>query len=200
MTRALERNPVAVAAMLEADWEIASHGLRWIDYSAFDAAAEAAQMDEAIRLHRQVTRSRPLGWYTGRFSEHTLPLAMERGFTYLADSYADELPYWLRGPSGQQLVVPYTLDANDMRFATFQGFNTAEHFFTDLRDSFDVLHAEGEMAPKMLSIGLPGRLAGRPDRAAGLIRFLDHIAAHDRVWVTRRIDIAHHWIAAHPPD
>lgn len=197
--RALERNPEAVAAMREADWEIASHGLRWIDYSAFDAA-EAAQMDEAIRLHRQVTGSRPLGWYTGRFSEHTLPLAMERGFTYLADSYADELPYWLRGPSGPQLVVPYTLDANDMRFATFQGFNTAEHFFTDLRDSFDVLHAEGEMAPKMLSIGLHCRLAGRPGRAAGLIRFLDHIAAHDRVWVTRRIDIAHHWIATHPPD
>ncbi|KQQ27206.1 allantoinase [Methylobacterium sp. Leaf123] len=200
VTRALERNPEAVSAMREADWEIASHGLRWIDYAVFEPEAEAAHMDEAIRLHTQVTGSRPLGWYTGRFSEHTLPLAMERGFTYLADSYADELPYWLTGPKGPQLVVPYTLDANDMRFATSQGFNTSEQFFAYLRDSFDLLYAEGETAPKMMSIGLHCRLAGRPGRAAGLLRFLDHIAAHDRVWVTRRIDIAQHWIAMHPPE
>lgn len=198
VTRALERNPEAVAAMREADWEIASHGLRWIDYSAFTPEAEAAHMDEAIRRHSAVTGSRPEGWYTGRFSEHTLGLAAERGFTYLSDSYADDLPYWLRGTAGPQLVVPYTLDANDMRFATYQGFNAADQFFAYLRDSFDVLYAEGETAPKMMSVGLHCRLVGRPGRAAGLIRFLDHIAAHERVWVARRIDIARHWIATHP--
>ncbi|MEE7456750.1 allantoinase PuuE [Methylorubrum populi] len=199
VTRALERNPEAVAAMREADWEIASHGLRWIDYSAFTPEAEAAHMDEAIRLHGAVTGRRPEGWYTGRFSEHTLGLASERGFTYLSDSYADDLPYWLQGTAGHQLVVPYTLDANDMRFATYQGFNAADQFFAYLRDSFDVLYAEGETAPKMMSVGLHCRLVGRPGRVAGLIRFLDHIAAHDRVWVARRIDIARHWIATHPP-
>ncbi|PXW60476.1 putative urate catabolism protein [Methylobacterium sp. B4] len=199
VTRALERNPEAVAAMREADWEIASHGLRWIDYSAFTPEAEAAHMDEAIRLHGAVTGRRPEGWYTGRFSEHTLGLASERGFTYLSDSYADDLPYWLRGTADPQLVVPYTLDANDMRFATYQGFNAADQFFAYLRDSFDVLYAEGETAPKMMSVGLHCRLVGRPGRVAGLIRFLDHIAAHDRVWVARRIDIARHWIATHPP-
>ena len=199
VTRALERNPEAVAAMCEADWEIASHALRWIDYSTFTPEAEAAHMDEAIRLHSAVTGRRPEGWYTGRFSEHTLGLAAERGFTYLSDSYADDLPYWLQGTAGPRLVVPYTLDANDMRFATYQGFNAADQFFAYLRDSFDVLYAEGETAPKMMSVGLHCRLVGRPGRAAGLIRFLDHIAAHDRVWVARRIDIARHWIATHPP-
>ena len=198
VTQALARNPEAVAAMKEADWEIASHGLRWIDYAHFERDREEAHMDEAIRLHTALTGSRPRGWYTGRFSPNTLGLAMERGFTYLADSYADELPYWIPGPNGAQLVVPYTFDANDMRFATAQGFNAADQFFGYLRDSFDVLYAEGAEAPKMMSIGLHCRLVGRPGRAAGLIRFLDHIARHDRVWVTRRIDIAEHWIATHP--
>ena len=196
---AIARNPQAVAAMREADWEIASHGLKWIDYARFDRAREAADMDEAIRLHEGVTGSAPLGWYTGRFSVHTYELAMERGFTYLADSYADDLPYWIAGPNGPALVVPYALDTNDMRFSAAQGFNSGDQFFAYLRDAFDVLYAEGADAPKMMSVGLHCRLVGRPGRIAALARFLDHIAKHDRVWVTRRIDIARHWIATHPP-
>ncbi len=198
VTTALARNPDAVAAMREADWEIASHGLKWIDYARFERTAEAADMDAAIRLHTEVTGARPDGWYTGRFSEHTRDLAMERGFTYLADSYADDLPYWLQGPNGPQLVVPYTLEANDMRFATIQGYASGDDFFAYLRDTFDVLYAEGQEAPRMMSIGLHGRLVGRPGRIAGLMRFLDHVAAHERVWLARRIDIARHWIAHHP--
>ena len=151
---ALARNPEVVAAMREAAWEIASHGLKWIDYRDMPRAEEAAQMDAAIRLHEEVTGERPLGWYTGRSSVNTLELGLERGFAYLADSYADDLPYWLYGRAGTGLVVPYTLDANDMRFATAQGFNTGEHFFAYLRDSFDALYAEGATAPKMMSVGL----------------------------------------------
>ncbi|MCP1560607.1 UNVERIFIED_ORG: OHCU decarboxylase [Methylobacterium sp. SuP10 SLI 274] len=197
---ALARNPEVVAAMREADWEIASHGLKWIDYRDMPRAEEAAQMDAAIRLHEQVTGERPLGWYTGRSSVNTLELGLERGFAYLADSYADDLPYWLYGRAGTGLVVPYTLDANDMRFATAQGFNTGEHFFTYLRDSFDALYAEGAVAPKMMSVGLHCRLVGRPGRIAALARFLDHVAAHDGVWLARRIDIARHWTARHPAE
>ncbi|GJE57043.1 hypothetical protein EKPJFOCH_3553 [Methylobacterium thuringiense] len=196
---AMARNPEAVAAMREAEWEIASHGLKWIDYAHFEREAEAADMDAAIRLHTEVTGERPLGWYTGRFSVHTRELAMERDFTYLADSYADDLPYWMEGPKGPALIVPYTMEANDMRFAVAQGFNSGDQFFAYLRDAFDVLHAEGAETPKMMSIGLHCRLAGRPGRIAGLMRFLDHVAAHDGVWLTRRIDIARHWIAKHPP-
>jgi OHCU decarboxylase len=197
---ALARNTDAVAAMREAAWEIASHGLKWIDYRDMPRAEEAAQMDAAIRLHEEVTGERPLGWYTGRSSVNTLELGLERGFAYLADSYADDLPYWLYGRAGTGLVVPYTLDANDMRFATAQGFNTGEHFFAYLRDSFDALYAEGATAPKMMSVGLHCRLVGRPGRIAALARFLDHVAAHDGVWLARRIDIARHWAARHPAE
>ncbi|MEM6666328.1 MAG: allantoinase PuuE [Pseudomonadota bacterium] len=195
---ALAQNPEAVAAMNEADWEIASHGLRWIDYKDFDKDAERQHMVEAIRIHTEVTGKRPLGWYTGRSSINTRDLVMEDGgFLYDSDSYADDLPYWLNGPREPHLVIPYTLDANDMRFATPQGFNAGDQFFTYLRDSFDVLYAEGADAPKMISIGLHCRLVGRPGRAAALARFLDHVLAHDHVWVPRRIDIARHWHAHH---
>jgi putative urate catabolism protein len=198
---ALARNPEAVAAMREAGWEIASHGLKWIEYKDFPRAEEKAHMDAAIRIHTEVTGERPLGWYTGRCSGHTLALVMEEGgFLYCADSYADDLPYWVKGPNGPFLIVPYTLDANDMRFATAQGFNSGEQFFAYLRDSFDVLHAEGEAgSPKMLSIGLHCRLAGRPGRAAALARFLDYAQARPGVWFARRIDIARHWHQHHAP-
>ena len=199
---ALMRGPDQVAAMQEADWEIASHGLKWIDYKDFAKEAERAHMAEAIRLHTEVTGTRPTGWYTGRSSVHTLDLvAEEGGFLYAADSYADDLPYWIDGPRGPQLVVPYTLDANDMRFATPQGFNAGDQFFAYLKDSFDVLYAEGLAgAPKMMSVGLHCRLVGRPGRAAALARFLDYVTGHERAWVARRIDIARHWHAHHKPE
>jgi len=198
---ALKRGPEQVAAMQEAGWEIASHGLKWIDYREFSREAERAHMQEAIRLHIEATGERPLGWYTGRGSEHTTELVMEDGgFLYTADSYADELPYWIAAPDGHQLVVPYTLDANDMRFAVAQGFNSGDQFFAYLRDSFDVLYAEGIAgSPKMLSVGLHCRLAGRPGRAAALARFIDYVQGHDRVWLPTRLDIARHWHAEHPP-
>jgi OHCU decarboxylase len=197
---AMQRNPDAVAAMREAGWEIASHGLKWIDYKDFTSDEERAHIAEAVRIHTEVAGERPLGLYQGRTSEHTLRLTMEEGgFLYSADSYADELPYWVEGPRGPHLIVPYTLDANDMRFASPQGFNSGDQFFTYLKDSFDVLYAEGETAPKMLSVGLHCRLVGRPGRAAALARFLDYVASHERVWVARRIDIARHWIRRHRP-
>jgi OHCU decarboxylase len=197
---ALMRNPEAVAAMQEAEWEIASHGLKWIDYRDFASDEERAHLKEAIRIHTEVTGERPLGWYTGRTSEHTNRLvAEEGGFLYSADSYADELPYWETHGKHLQLIVPYTLDANDMRFATPQGFNAGDQFYAYLKDTFDTLYAEGVSAPKMMSVGLHCRLAGRPGRAAALARFLDYIASHDRVWVARRIDIARHWIRRHRP-
>jgi putative urate catabolism protein len=199
---ALARNSAAVEAMLAAEWEIAGHGLKWIDYRNVDRDTERAHLKEAIRIHTDVTGSRPLGWYTGRTSVNTTELVIEEGgFVYSSDSYADDLPYWIGGGSGPHLVVPYTLDANDMRFATAQGFNTGEQFFTYLKDGFDQLYREGEAgSPKMMSIGLHCRLAGRPSRTAGLVRFLDHVAAHDRVWLARRLDIARHWHAHHRPD
>jgi OHCU decarboxylase len=196
---ALQRNPDAVAGMIEAGWEIASHGLKWIDYRDFSVEEERAHLFEAIRIHTEVTGSKPLGWYTGRTSSHTLDLVTEHGgFLYNADSYADELPYWVESAHGPHLIVPYTLDANDMRFATPQGFNSGDQFFTYLKDTFDVLYAEGETSPRMMSVGLHCRLVGRPGRAAALARFLDYVAEHDSVWVARRIDIARHWIATHP--
>ncbi|WP_029011101.1 allantoinase PuuE [Azospirillum halopraeferens] len=196
---ALERNPEAVAAMKAAGWEIATHGWRWIDYQHLSEAEERAHMARAIAVHTRVTGERPLGWYLGRCSPNTRRLvAEEGGFLYDADSYADDLPYWDDSHGRPQLIVPYTLDANDMRFASAQGFNSGEQFFTYLKDSFDVLYAEGETRPKMLSVGLHCRLVGRPGRAASLARFLDYVASHDRVWVTRRIDIARHWMAEHP--
>lgn len=197
---AMARNPDIVASMNEAGWEIATHGLKWIDYRDFGRDDERAQIEEAIRIHTEIAGTAPLGFYQGRTSINTTDLMMENGgFLYTADTYADELPYWLEGPAGPQLAVPYTLDANDMRFATPQGFNAGDQFFTYLKDSFDVLHAEGETSPKMMSIGLHCRLAGRPGRAAALARFLDYVRSHDRVWVATRLDIARHWIAHHPP-
>jgi putative urate catabolism protein len=197
---ALARNPDAVAAMKEADWEIASHGLKWIDYRDHSYEEEREDFLAALRLHEEVTGARPLGWYLGRTSVHSRRIVMEEGgFLYDSDSYADDLPYWVEGPRGPHLTIPYTLDTNDMRFAVAQGFNSGDQFFAYLRDAFDALHAEGESAPKMLSIGLHCRLVGRPGRIVGLQRFLDHIAAHDRVWVPRRIDIARHWHQHHKP-
>ncbi len=193
---ALERCPDAVAAMQSANWEIASHGFRWIDYQHVDEDTERRHLESAIDIHKRVTGERPLGWYLGRCSPNSHRLIAEAGgFLYNADSYADDLPYWDERFDEPQLVVPYTLDANDMRFATAQGFNSGQQFFEYLRDTFDVLYAEGG---RMMSIGLHCRLAGRPGRAAGLIRFLDHLAEHSDVWVARRIDIARHWRERHP--
>ena len=196
---ALERNPEAVAAMNEAGWEIASHGYRWIDYQAVDVDTEREHMRKAIEVQTRVAGERPLGWYTGRNSPNTRRLVVEEGgFLYDADSYADELPYWSTEHGRPHLVVPYTLDANDMRFATPQGFNSGDQFFAYLRDSFDVLYEEGADAPRMMSVGLHCRLVGRPGRAAALARFVDHVRNHDRVWVCRRIDVARHWREHHP--
>jgi putative urate catabolism protein len=198
---ALARNSEAVAAMQEADWEIASHGYRWIEYKNFSAEQEREHLNQAIAIHTQVTGSRPLGWYTGRTSAHTRQLVVEEGgFLYDADSYADDLPYWVLDYGKPHLVIPYTLDNNDMRFATTQGFNCGDQFFIYLRDAFDVLYAEGETAPKMMSVGLHCRLVGRPGRAAALSRFLDYVQNHERVWLPRRIDIAHHWHKHHKPN
>jgi putative urate catabolism protein len=195
---ALARNPDAVAAMREAQWDIASHGFPWIDYKDFSEADERGHMAEAIRIHTAVTGERPLGWYTGRSSVHSLNAVLaDGGFLYSSDSYADDLPYWINGPNGPHLIIPYALDANDMRFINAQGFASGDDFFAYLRDSFDVLYAEGQSAPKMMSIGLHCRLAGRPGRFAALVRFLDHVAKHDRVWIATRLDIAQHWHREH---
>ena len=196
---ALQRNPEIVAAMNEAEWEIASHALKWIEYKDMSLAEEKAQMEEAIRIHTEVTGSRPRGWYTGRSSVNTLKLVMEDGgFDYSSDSYADDLPYWVHGPSEPHLIIPYTLDANDMRFVNAQGFGGGDQFYQYLRDAFDVLYAEGAETPKMMSVGLHCRLVGRPGRAAALARFLDYIAEYDDIWVATRLDIAHHWYREHP--
>ena len=197
---AMQRNPDCLKAMLDARWEIATHGLKWIDYRNVPKETERDHIEQAIAIHQDLTGARPLGIYQGRTSENTLNLSMqEGGFLYSADSYADDLPYWVYGPHGPQLIVPYTLDANDMRFATPQGFNTGDQFFTYLKDSFDHLYAEGTKAPKMLSIGLHCRLVGRPGRAQALVRFLDYIQSVPDVWCATRLDIARHWIAHHPP-
>jgi putative urate catabolism protein len=195
---ALARNPQIVSGMREAGWDVASHGLKWIDYKDFSEAEEGAHMREAVRVHTEVTGARPLGWYTGRTSEQTLKLVLEDGdFLYSSDSYADDLPYWVKGPNGPHLIIPYSLDANDMRFINAQGFPDGEAFFNYLRDTFDYLYGEGAEAPKMMSVGLHCRLAGRPGRAAGLLRFLDHIGKFERVWIASRLDIARHWHGEH---
>ncbi len=198
---ALARAPAQVEAMQAAGWEIASHGLKWVEHRDMAAEAEASQIAEAIRLHTQVTGTPPRGWYTGRCSTNTVRLAAETGqFDYISDSYADDLPYWMKVGDRDQLILPYTLDANDMRFATVAGFGQGADFEAYLRDSFDALHAEGEAGrPAMLSIGLHCRLVGRPGRIPALERFLDHALAHEGVWFARRIDIARHWAATHPP-
>ena len=197
---ALARSPVQVAAMQEAGWEIASHGLKWIEYKDFAREDERAHMDAAVKLHTEVTGERPFGWYTGRCSDNTVDLASEEGgFDYVSDTYDDDLPYWRRHAGRDQLIIPYTLDANDMRFASAQGFNSGEQFFTYLKDAFDALYAEGEAgAAKMMTVGLHCRLIGRPGRIMGLKRFLDYAQSHDKVWFARRIDIARHWQAVHP--
>ncbi|MGR3511595.1 MAG: allantoinase PuuE [Paracoccaceae bacterium] len=194
---ALARAPEQVAAMQSAGWEIASHGLKWIEYKDMDEAEERAQLRDAIRLHTQVTGARPRGWYTGRTSMNTVRLAAEEGgFAYVADSYADDLPYWQRFGDRDQLIVPYTLDANDMRFATPQGFNAGDQFESYVKDTFDTLYAEGG---RMMSIGLHCRLIGRPGRAAALKRVLDHMQGKHGVWFATREQIADHWAATHPP-
>jgi allantoinase len=196
---ALARNPEAAAAIREAGHEVASHGLRWIDYQDVDEAVERAHIRQAVELLTRVMGERPLGWYTGRVSPQTRRLvAEEGGFLYDADSYADDLPYWEMAAGAPQLIVPYTLDNNDMKFGTAQGFSTGDEFYAYLRDAFDVLYAEGAERPKMMSVGLHCRLAGRPGRLRGLQRFLEHVLSHDRVWICRRVDIARHWRATHP--
>jgi len=199
VAQAMERNPAAVEAMLASGWEIATHGNRWIDYQRVPEDVERAHIAQAIEIHTRLTGSRPLGWYQGRTSPNTARLIVEEGgFVYDADSYADDLPYYDDQHGRPQLIVPYALDTNDMRFTAPQGFNSGDQFFAYLRDAFDVLYAEGETAPKMMSIGLHCRVIGRPARLAALKRFMQHVAAHDRVWVARRIEIARHWLATHP--
>jgi putative urate catabolism protein len=195
---ALARNPDVVEAMRQARWEIASHGYRWIDYQQVDEGTERSHLGKAIEIHERVTGERPLGWYLGRCSPNTHRLvAEEGGFAYNADSYADDLPYWDRSFDEPQLMVPYTLDANDMRFATAQGFNSGKQFYRYLKDTFRVLHAEGG---RMMSVGLHCRLAGRPGRAAAVARFLDYVQKYDDVWLATRADIAKHWRSAHPAE
>jgi len=204
VARALQLNPEAAAAFVDAGHEIAGHGYRWLDYQAIDEATEREHLHKAVAIIRDLTGNPPTGWYTGRDNPRTRRLVVEHGgFEYDADYYGDELPFWQpvvdrAGAEHQQLIVPYTLDNNDMRFATPQGFNSGEQFYQYLRDAFDVLYAEGAEQPGMMSIGLHCRLIGRPGRFRALQRFLDHIEGHDRVWVCRRVDIARHWREHHP--
>ncbi|MCR5976175.1 allantoinase PuuE [Gordonia jinghuaiqii] len=204
VAQAMARNPEVAAAFVERGDEIACHGYRWLNYQLLNPAVEREHMRVGIELLTEITGERPRGWYTGRDSPNTRELVVEQGgFTYDADSYADDLPYWVKVPRGadlvDHLVVPYTLDTNDMRFASPGGFPSGEQFFAHLRDAFDVLYREGtEGSPKMLSVGLHCRIVGRPARLAALERFLDHVQSHDDVWITRRIDIADHWRKVHP--
>ncbi|MBB3881399.1 putative urate catabolism protein [Acetobacter oeni] len=200
---ALARNPDAVDAMMKAEWEIASHGLRWIDYQDVPADVERQHIAEAIAIQTALTGTRPLGWYQGRTSPDTARLvAEEGGFTYDADSYADDLPYydrtWQAKTGRAQLIVPYTLDANDMKIVALNGFTEGEQFYRYLRDTFDQLWDEGEEQPRMMSVGLHCRIAGRPGRARAVARFLDHVMARQQVWVATRLDIARHWLEVHP--
>jgi OHCU decarboxylase len=197
---ALARSPEQVAAMQEADWEIASHGLKWVEHKDMPEDQERAAIAEAIRLHTEVTGQRPRGWYTGRCSENTVRLVAEQGgFDYISDTYDDDLPYWIEAGERDQLIIPYTLEANDMRFATAPGYITGEQFFTYLKDAFDVLYSEGaDHTPKMMSIGLHCRLIGRPGKLAGLKKFIDYIQTFENVWTPKRIDIAEHWTKTHP--
>ena len=192
---ALEKNPEICKAIKEANYEVASHGWRWIDYQKIKKSEEKKHMKLAIESHKKIFGERPLGWYTGRCSPNTRDLIFEDGgFLYDSDSYSDDLPYWEIRNKKKQLIIPYTLDNNDMRFATNQGFNTGDHFFTYLKDSFDTLYEEGKTSPKMMSVGLHCRLIGKPGRIQSLKRFLDYILKHEDVWICKRIDIAKHWI------
>ncbi len=198
---ALARAPAQVAAMQDAGWEIASHGLKWIEYKDFSRQEERQHLDEALRLHNEVTGALPNGWYTGRCSMNTIDIVAEHGgFAYAADAYADDLPYWHLSDNNPLLIVPYTLDANDMRFATPQGFNAGDQFFNYLKDTFDTLYEEGQAGqPKMMSIGLHCRLAGRPGRVRAVKRFLEYAQSHNQVWFATRLAIAEHWRNQFPP-
>ena len=192
---ALERNPEICKAIIEGDYEVASHGWRWIDYQNISKSVEKKHMDLAIKSIKKIFGKRPLGWYTGRCSPNTRDLVMnEGGFLYDSDSYSDDLPYWEVRNKKKQLIIPYTLDNNDMRFATNQGFNSGDQFYNYLKDSFDALYAEGKHSPKMMSVGLHCRLIGRPGRIQSLKKFLDYVLKHDDVWICKRLDIAKHWI------
>ena len=196
---ALERHPAVVEAFLKDGHEIASHGWRWINYQDVPLEIEREHMHKAIDIHTRVTGKRPLGWYTGRTSVNTRRLVVEDGgFIYDADDYNDDLPWYDTRYGNSQLIVPYTLDANDMRFATAQGFHSGDQFYTYLKDTFDTLYAEGKHTPRMMSVGLHCRLIGRPGRIASLERFLKYVSRKSKVWCTRRIDIARHWLGVHP--
>ena len=196
---AMQRHPQVIEQALKDGHEIASHGYRWINYHGMNVEEERAHMEKAIAIHSDICGARPLGWYTGRTSAHTRDLvADEGGFIYDADDYSDDLPFWTKQVTTPHLVVPYTLDTNDMRFATAQGFHTGDQFASYLIDAFDTLYAEGATSPKMMSVGLHCRLIGRPARFAGLVKFIDHVQKHEKVWMARRLDIAKHWIKTHP--
>jgi putative urate catabolism protein len=196
---AMERNPESVAAMKDADWEIATHGYKWVDYQKTPEAVEREHIRKAIEIHTKLTGSRPLGWYQGRTSPNTARLvAEEGGFVYDADSYADDLPYYDTRNGRPQLIVPYTLDNNDMKFVALNGFDVGKQFAGYLTDAFEALYAEGDVAPKMMSIGLHCRIVAKPGRVLGLRKFMEHVASRERVWVARRIDIARHWLSHHP--
>jgi allantoinase len=196
---AMERNPDAVEAMLAADWEIASHGYRWLDYQFIDEDIEREHMRKAIEIHERMTGARPLGWYTGRDSPNTRKLVIEAGgFLYDSDAYADDLPYWNTEYDKPHLVIPYTLDNNDMRFATNQGFNSGTQFFDYLKSAFDTLYEEGESQPKMMSVGLHCRIIGKPGRFQALKQFVEYATSKQQVWFCRRADIAQHWHKHHP--
>jgi allantoinase len=192
---ALEQNPEVCEAIKNGNYEVAAHGYRWIDYQDVKKSIEKKHMQQAIKTIKKIFGSRPLGWYTGRCSPNTRDLVFdEGGFLYDSDSYSDDLPYWEKRGSKRQLIIPYTLDNNDMRFATNQGFNTGDHFYNYLKDSFDALYEEGKISPKMMSVGLHCRLIGRPGRIQSLKKFLDYVLKFNDIWICKRIDIAKHWI------
>ena len=192
---ALEQNPQVCEAIKNGNYEVAAHGYRWIDYQDVKKSIEKKHMQQAIKTIKKIFGSRPLGWYTGRCSPNTRDLVFdEGGFLYDSDSYSDDLPYWEKRGSKRQLIIPYTLDNNDMRFATNQGFNTGDHFYNYLKDSFDALYEEGKTSPKMMSVGLHCRLIGRPGRIQSLKKFLDYVLKFNDIWICKRIDIAKHWI------
>jgi putative urate catabolism protein len=196
---ALERNPKVVEVALRNEFEICSHGLKWVDYQYVPEEVERKHLHEAIRIHKEITGERPYGWYTGRTSPNTRRLiAEEGGFLYDADDYSDELPFWSKIEKTPHLIIPYSLDTNDMRFVSAQGFNSGDQFFNYLKDSFDVLYQEGETIPKIMSVGLHCRISGRPGRLQSLQKFIKYVRSHDKVWFCRRVDIARHWRKTHP--